>query len=96
MKKYIAVGHFKWKDNLTSVAETQSNMAAFKNDLVGNEFVAYIVLTEEKFHEFAGLDQWQTYNKAKKSIRNWRKRDIVSDYIGQCYDIMEERLANAI
>ena len=95
MKKYIAVGHFKGNDNLTSVAIQHKNLRAFRDDLIGNEFVAYAVMTEERFRRLDGLDTWTAWEEIKKMTPNYRKWNDVADYIGQCYDIMEERLAAA-
>ena len=46
---YAAIGHFKGSENMTCVASTNATKKAFQDDLRGNEFVAYAVLTEWMF-----------------------------------------------
>lgn len=96
MKKYLAIGHFKGDENMRSIAIMQTSLKAFKDDLAGNEFVAYAIIDEERMQDLKGLDEFRTWDIVKKMVKNYRKWNDVADYIGQCYDIMEERMAAAI
>ena len=75
MTKYIAIGHFKWNDNVRSVAFTARNKKAFREDMIGNEFVAWAVISEKEFEELKQLDWIGIYETAKKYIgsSNWRR-----------------------
>ena len=95
MKKYIAIGHWEESQNTTSVAMMTSTMANFKDNLKGNGFKAYAVLTEKTFNEVKNMDCFEIIDKVHKLTSNWRKYNEIIDYIEQCMDIMEERLANA-
>lgn len=95
MKKYIAIGHWEGSQNTTSVAMMTSTMANFKDDLKGNGFKAYVVLTEKTFNEIKNMDCFEIFERVKKLTSNWRKYNEIVDYIEQCADIMENRLASA-
>ena len=95
MKKYIAIGHWAWNKNITSVATVEYTKANFMDTLKGNEFRPYIVLTEKTFNELKKLDCLEMFDKVKKLTSNWRKYGEIVDYIEQCADIMEEQLTNA-
>lgn len=95
MKKYIAIGHWEESQNTTSVAMMNSTMANFKGDLKGNAFKAYVVLSEKTFNEIKNMNCFEIIDKVQKLTSNWRKYNQIIDYIEQCMDIMEGRLANA-
>lgn len=94
MKKYIAIGHWgKEKDATYSVATANYTMKAAKRDYVGNDFVAYCVISEEKLNQIKEMNWEERFETVRKMTSNYRKWDIVLDYLDQCMDIMEERLA---
>lgn len=93
MKKYIAIGHWDGNDNTTSVAGDAYTMKDFRHDLIGNGFKAYAVLTEKRLAEVKDLRDYDLWRVVVKMVNNWRKADEVADYIEQCADLMEEKLA---
>jgi hypothetical protein len=95
MKKYIAIGHFKGSKNTVSVADITSSKSNFEADLRMNAFVAIAVLTEKTFNEIKAMDSMEIFEKVKKLTTNYRVWNEICDYIEQCMDIMEEKLANA-
>lgn len=96
MKAYVAIGHFKDSKNTTSVAMTQVTKKAFMIDCYGNEFVPYVVLTEnmiEKLHAAESADKvFGIYEQVKKLTTNYRIWNEVTDYIQRCFDIIEEKV----
>lgn len=95
MKKFVAVGHWDGNQNTTSVAMSNNSKKDFALDLICNGFRAYVVLTEKTFNEMKNLNAFELYEKVKKQTSNYRKWATVTDYIEQCADIMENKLANA-
>ena len=97
MKTYIAIGYFKFNgvERTQSVAMKQKTMAAFREDLKGNEFVAYAVFTAERFQKLQSLGWMDRWYEVKKMVSNYRKWDLVDEYIEQCSDIIEEKIAAA-
>lgn len=99
MKVYVAIGHFKDNENITSVALQQNTKKDFMIDLYGNEFVPYVVLTEsmiEKLRALIAADEcFGVYEQVKKLTTNYRVWNEVTDYIEQCFDILEDKLAVA-
>ena len=99
MNAYIAIGHFKDSENTISVAMTAHTKKDFMADLCGNEFVQYVVLTEsmvEKFRAILAVDDcFGVFEQVKKLTTNYRVWNKVTDYIEQCFDFIEERLAAA-
>jgi len=97
MKKYLAIGHFKGSENMVSVAMEDASLKSFKENLQGNEFVAYAVVTEKKMDTLRNVldDCFGLWDEVKKLTSNYRKWNDVYDYIGQCFDIMENKMANA-
>lgn len=95
MKKFVAVGHWDGNQNTTSVAMSHNSKKDFALDLICNGFRAYVVLTEKTFNEMKNLNAFELYEKVKKQTSNYRKWATVTDYIEQCADIMENKLANA-
>ena len=94
-KKYLAIGHWRDSENTTCVASSAYSMKGFRTDLSGNAFVPYVVMTEEKVKSIKNMDNYDMYEMVKKMTTNYRTWDIVTDYISQCFDIMEEKLSKA-
>ena len=92
MKKYIAIGHWEGNDNTTSVAAFNVNKKSFKQTLKSNCFIPYVIITEKRMTEIKELNGCELFNEVKKMTSNYRKWDEVTDYIEQCFDIMEENL----
>lgn len=95
MRKYIAIGHFKWSENITSVAMKNNTMKDFRNDCGGNEFIPLAILTEKKMETIKKTDKFHLYDEVKKMTSNYRKWNDICDYIEQCFDIMEEKMEKA-
>lgn len=92
MKKYIAIGHWDNSQNMTSVANSNINLKGFKVDLRGNGFVAWAILTEERFKKMLTLDDDEVWEEVKRITPYCRHWQDVEEYICQCSDIMQERL----
>lgn len=99
MKAYIAIGHFKDSKNTISVAMKASTKKDFMVNLYGNTFVPYVVLTESMVEKFRAIiaadDCFGTFDQVKKLTTNYRVWGEVTDYIEQCFDIIESKLAAA-
>ena len=95
MKKYVAIGHFEESDNTTCVAESASSIKAFRTDCMGNGFVAWVVITEKKLNVLRSLDEYDLFHEVEKLTTNYRKWNEITDYIYQCLDIIEDRIARA-
>ena len=95
MKRYVAIGHFKGSENMVSIAEQTNSVKAFKDDLRGNAFVDYAVITESKMNKLRTADAEGIFEEVKKMTTNYRVWLDVTDYIEQCFDIIEEKLLNA-
>ena len=92
MKKYIAIGHWRDSKNITCVASTQNTMKDFRNDLINNEFVAYVVLTEKKFETVKNATSLELFKEVQKLTSNYHVWENVTDYIKECLDIIEEKI----
>lgn len=95
MKKFVAVGHWDGNQNTTSVADVANTKASFAQTLKDNGFRAYAVLTEETFNKMKEMDCFEIYEAVKGLTSNYRKYNEVTDYIEQCMDIMESKIASA-
>ena len=97
MKKYIAIGHFKGNDNMTSVAMKDVSRKSFEENLRGNEFVAWAVIGERKMNALrANIDDcFGLWDEVKKLTGNYRRWNDLLDYIEQCFDIIEEKVERA-
>lgn len=97
MKRYIAIG--TWKDDetkmLTSVAHSNNNMAEFRQDLMGNCFTPWVVLSEKKFEVIRNTDEMELFDEVKKLTSDYWRWNTICEYIEQCWDIMEERWTKA-
>lgn len=94
MKKYIAIGHFKGSENITSVAMGCTSRKNFVDNLKGNEFIAWAVMGERKLNALRKNidDYFGLWEEVKKLTGNYRRWEDLCDYIGQCFDIMEEKI----
>lgn len=95
MKKYIAIGHFAGEENMTSVAMSNHNMKDFRADCGGNGFIPWVIITEKRMETMKSLDCFDLFNEVKKMTTNYRRWDDITEYIEQCFDIMEEKMARA-
>ena len=95
MKKYLAIGHFKGSENMVSIAEQTNSVKAFRDDLRGNGFVPYMIITESKMNILKSANTESVFEEVKKSVSNYRVWLDVTDYIAQCFEIIEAKFANA-
>ena len=96
MKRFLAIGHWKEnKDATFSVAMQATTKREFRDNLGGNGFVPYVVISEKKMEILRNVSEFELFEEVKKMTSNYRKWDVVCDYIDQCFDIMEEKMANA-
>lgn len=95
MKKYLAIGHFNDSKNMVSVAMKATSNKNFRENLNGNCFIPYVVISEKKMEILKNTDEFQLFDEVKKMTSNYRIWNDVCDYIEQCFDIMEERMENA-
>lgn len=95
MKTYAAVGHFKGSENMVSVAMKSSTMKSFRENLYGNEFVPYVIISEKKFEALKQTDSFTIFDEVKKMTTNYRIWNDLCDYFDQCMDILEERFEKA-
>ncbi len=98
MKVYAAIGHWKDSENVTSVAEQQLSKKDFLQDLRGNEFVPYVVITEGMMKRLVALtnEDFGLYDQVKKMTTNYRVWDVVTDYLEQCFDILCDKISAAL
>lgn len=90
MKVYAAVGHYKGCENMKAVAMKCSSKSNFVVNLGGNEFVPYIVITENMLEKLKTMNDWELYQQVKKMTTNYRKWNDLVDYLEQCLDFVEE------
>ena len=96
MKKFLAIGHWRENKNATiCVAMQATTKKDFRDNLGGNGFVPYVVISEKKMEILRNVSDFELFAEVKKMTSNYRKWDVVCDYIDQCFDIMEEKMANA-
>ena len=95
MKKYIAIGHFADSENMTSVAMECSTRKNFVDNLGGNGFIPWAIISEKKMEVLKTVDSFDLFDEVKKLTGNYRRWNDLCEYIEQCFDIMEERIANA-
>lgn len=92
MNKYIAVGHWAGSTNISSIVGSNDTMKDFRHDCKANGFIAYIVMKEDKFNNIKD-DRDLIYETVKKSTSNYRKWNIVTEYLTECSYIVEEKLS---
>ena len=89
MKVYAAVGHFKGCENMKAVAMQCTSKSNFVVNLRGNEFVPYIVITENMLEKLKTMDNWELYKQVRKMTTNYRLWNDLADYLTQCLDFVE-------
>ena len=95
MKKFLAIGHWGDSKNTTCVASTARTMKDFRDNLGGNDFIPYVILSEKKLKEIESADGMDLFYIVKKLTTNYRKWNEICDYIEQCFEIMKERFEKA-
>ena len=95
MKKYIAIGHWSESENITSVTCEVPTIKSFRDTLQGNGFIPYVVISEKKMEVLKNTSAFELFDEVKKLTSNYRIWNDVTEYIEDCFDIMEERMANA-
>ena len=95
MKKYVAIGHWVDSKNTTCAAMKCYTMKHFRENLGCNGFIPYVIISEKKMEVFRNTDEFEVFDEVKKMTGNYRKWLEISDYIKQCFDIMEDEMANA-
>lgn len=95
MKKYIAIGHWNDNKNMTSVAMKCSTNKNFRENLSGNGFIPYVVISEKKMEILKNTNDFDLFDEVKKMTSNYRIWNDICEYIEQCFDIMEEKMENA-
>lgn len=95
MKRYLAIGHWTDNKNMVSIACTGTSIKNFRETLAGNCFVPYAIVTETKLEVLRTVSDMDLFDEVKKLTTNYRVWNDLCDYIEQCLDIMEEKMANA-
>lgn len=90
MKKFVAIGHWDYTRNVTCVAGDANTRKEFESDLKGNGFVAYIIFSEKRVSEYKAADIFGRLDMIPS--RNRHALDI-EDYMNECMDIIENKLA---
>ena len=90
MKKFVAIGHWDFSKNITCAVGDARTMSEFKQDLRGNGFIAYAVFAEEKVAAYKAADVFERMDMI--NFRNNHALDI-KDYMDECMDIIEGKLA---
>lgn len=92
MKVYAAIGHFKKSENITSVAMKENNRKSFEQNLRGNEFVPYVVITEKMHEKLSQCDGLELFEQVKKMTTNYRVWNDCVDYLEECFDILTNKM----
>lgn len=92
-RKYLAIGHWIESSNVTCISAFGLSIRDFRGTLSANGFVPYVVMTEERFNHLKNMDSFDIFETVKKMTTNYRVWDVVTEYIEQCSDIMEEKLS---
>lgn len=90
MKKFVAIGHWDYSKNITCAVSDANTRKEFENDLKGNGFIAYMIFSEKKISEYKAADIFCRMEMI--SSRNRHAIDI-EDYMSECMDIIESKLA---
>ena len=95
MKRYLAIGHFTDSKNITSVAMKTTSIKNFRDDCAGNCFIPWVIISEKKMNVLKNVDSFDLFEEVKKMTTNYRKWNDITDYIDQCFDIMEFKFNRA-
>lgn len=95
MKKYLAIGHFKGNENITSVALSDISMKNFRSNCASNAFIPWVIISEKKMEILKNTDEWGQFEEVKHLTTNYRRWNDICEYIEQCFDIMEEKMERA-
>lgn len=90
MKKFVAIGHWDFNKNVTCVAGDANTRKEFENDIKCNGFIAYMIFSEKKISEYKAADIFGRLDMIPS--RNRHAIDI-EDYMSECMDIIEDKLA---
>ena len=55
----------------------------------------YVIISEKKMETLRNTDSFDLFDEVTKMTTNYRKWNLICDYIEQCFDIMEEKFLNA-
>lgn len=99
MKKYMAIGYFKFKgkDSMQCIVSGNNTKDDFMHDLRVNEFVPYAVITgpmlRKLTEEYPKEDNYSdlVWEQVQKLTTNYRIWDTLTEYVLQCADIMQEK-----
>lgn len=90
MKKFVAIGHWDYSQNITCVVSDANNRKEFEHDLNGNGFIAYTIFSEQRINKYKAADIFEKMEMISMRIRH--SIDI-KDYLDECMDIIESKLA---
>lgn len=90
MKKFVAIGHWDYSQNITCVVSDANTHKEFEHDLKGNGFIGWMIFSEKKLNEYKAADIFGKMDMI--SSRNRHAIDI-EDYMSECMDIIESKLA---
>ena len=90
MKKFVAIGHWDFNKNITCTAGDARTMKDFGDELRANGFTAYIIISEKRLNEYKSADIFGKLDMI--SFRNRHAIDI-QDYLQECMDIIDSKLA---
>ena len=92
MKKYVAIGHWDFSKNITCAVATANSRKEFETDLKCNGFVPYIIFSEKRISEYNAAD---IFGKVEMIPSRNRHALDIEDYMNECMDIIETKLATA-
>lgn len=89
MKKYIAIGHFRNYTNITCIVSNVHTRKEFEQDLKGNAFIAYMIISERWFNKYKEAD---VFGKLGMIPMQNRHSIEVYDYLTECRNVIEDKL----
>lgn len=90
MKKFVAIGHWDFNKNITCTVGDANTRKEFESDVKCNGFITYIIFSEKRLNEYKAADVFGKVDMI--SSRNRHAIDI-EDYLSECMDIIESKLA---
>lgn len=90
MKKFVAIGHWDYSKNITCTAGDAYTKKEFEADIKGNGFIAYMIFSEKKINEYKAAD---IFGKMDMISSCNRHAIDIEDYMNDCMDIIESKLA---